>query len=77
MIAGTDRVAVDAVGVAILRHLGTTPEVRQGRIWQQQQIARAVDLGLGAKEPGKVVLLADDTESIRFAQTIRDVLDKG
>ena len=47
VLAGTDRVAVDAVGVALLRHFGTTPEVSRGTIFQQEQIARAVQLGLG------------------------------
>ena len=47
ILAGTDRIAVDAVGVAILRHFGTTPEVSRGTIFEQEQIARAVELGLG------------------------------
>ena len=34
IIAGTDRIAIDAVGVAILRMLGTTPEVSQGKIFE-------------------------------------------
>ncbi len=33
MLAGTDRVAIDAVGVAILRLLGTTPDVNKGKIF--------------------------------------------
>ncbi|GAG93735.1 unnamed protein product, partial [marine sediment metagenome] len=39
-IAGTDKVAIDAVGVAILRILGTTPEVTNGPIFEQAQIKR-------------------------------------
>ncbi|UCC19503.1 MAG: DUF362 domain-containing protein, partial [Promethearchaeota archaeon] len=42
-LAGTDKVAVDAVGVAILRILGTTPEVSKGSIFNQDQIKRAVE----------------------------------
>ena len=52
MLAATDRVALDAVGVAVLRHFGTTPEVSQGSIFQQEQIARAVELGIGVGRPG-------------------------
>jgi uncharacterized protein (DUF362 family) len=44
ILAGTDRVAIDAVGVALLRHFGTTPEVSQGAIFDQEQIARAVQV---------------------------------
>ena len=41
MIPGTDRVAIDAVGVALLRSYGTTRDVTEGRIFEQEQIARA------------------------------------
>jgi uncharacterized protein (DUF362 family) len=47
LLAGTDRVAIDAVGVAILRFYGTTPEVSRGLIFEQEQIARAAELGIG------------------------------
>ena len=40
VLAGTDRVALDAVGVAILRMFGTTREVSRGRVFEQEQIAR-------------------------------------
>jgi uncharacterized protein (DUF362 family) len=63
ILAGTDRVAVDAVGVALLRHFGTTPEVSSGPIFQQEQIARAVELGLGADRPEKIQLVTDDPAS--------------
>ncbi|GAH41098.1 unnamed protein product, partial [marine sediment metagenome] len=46
-VAGTDKIAIDAVGVALLRMLGTTPEVSTGPIFEQEQIARAVELGIG------------------------------
>ncbi len=51
ILAGTDRVAIDAVGVALLRHFGTTPEVSQGAIFDQEQIARAVQLKIGVTSP--------------------------
>ena len=54
VLAATDRVAVDAVGVALLRHFGTTPEVSRGAIFEQEQIARAVQLGLGVAGPGQI-----------------------
>jgi len=77
MLAGTDRVAVDAVGVAILRHLGTTREVSRGRIFEQEQIARAVELGLGVSSPGGISIITDDEESEQYAQVIREVLALG
>jgi uncharacterized protein (DUF362 family) len=77
ILAGTDRVAIDAVGVAILRHLGTTREVSRGRIFQQEQIARAVELGLGVDSPQKIDLATPDNESADFAETIGKVLVGG
>lgn len=76
MLAGSDRVAIDAVGVAILRLLGTTPEVSQGPIFQQEQIARAADLGLGVKSPAQVQIVTDDAEGEEFARKVSDILLK-
>lgn len=77
VLAGTDRVAIDAVGVAILRYFGTTPAVSQGPIFQQEQIARAVELGLGADSPEKIELITDDPESAAYVQEIQQILQQG
>lgn len=74
IIAGTDRIAIDAVGVAILRMLGTTPEVSQGKIFEQDQIARAVELGLGVASPEQIELITGDQESEELAGKIKDIL---
>ncbi len=74
ILAGNDRVAVDAVGVATLRLFGTTPEVSQGAIFEQEQIARAVELGLGVKSPAQIQLITDDSESEAFAAEVREIL---
>jgi len=77
ILAGSDRVAIDAVGVAILRLLGTTPAVSQGPIFGQEQIARAVELGLGVESPTQIKVITDDPESEAFARKVTDVLIKG
>ena len=77
MLAGSDRVAIDAVGVAILRRLGTTPEVSQGPIFGQEQIARAVELGLGVNSPEQIQIITDDAASEEFAGEVRDILLRG
>ncbi len=74
VLASRDRVALDAVGVAILRHFGTTPAVSQGRVFEQEQIRRAVDLGLGASGPEEIEILTDDEEGAAFAEQVRDIL---
>jgi uncharacterized protein (DUF362 family) len=77
MLAGTDRVALDAVGVALLRHFGTTDEVSQGAIFAQEQIARAVELGLGIAGPEQIELVTDDAESQAYAIDVQAVLRQG
>jgi len=74
MLAGTDRVAIDAVGVAILRLLGTTPEVSRGSIFEQEQIARAAELGLGVSSAKQIELVTGDSGSEAFAVKVRDIL---
>lgn len=71
VLAGTDRVALDAVGVAILRKFGTTPEVSRGRVFEQEQIARAVELGLGARAPAEIELVTGDAASAAYADKVR------
>lgn len=75
ILAGTDRVAIDAVGVALLRYYGTTPEVSKGKIFEQDQLARAVELKLGVTGPEQIELVTDDRESKDYAEKIRAVLN--
>lgn len=74
ILAGTDRIAIDAVGVAILRHYGAS---FQGKIFEQEQIARAVELGLGVESSEGIELITADTESAAFADQIMEVLSVG
>ena len=76
IVAGVDRVAVDAVGVALLRSLGTTPEVRRGAIFEQEQLARAAKLGLGVGCPEGVEIVTGDPASAEAAKTVRTLLDQ-
>ena len=76
MIAGTDRVAVDAVGVAILRLMGTTPIVSSGDIFDQEQIKRAAELEIGVDSPEQIEIVVPDAESLMFAQKLIPVSDK-
>ena len=77
MLAGTDRVAIDAVGVAILRLLGTTPQVSRGSIFEQDQIARAAEMGLGVSSAGQIQIVTGDFESEDFAEQVRHILVDG
>ncbi len=74
LIAGTDRVAVDAVGVAVLRLFGTTPAASRGRIFEQEQIARAAELGVGVGRPEQIDLVTDDAAGQAFLARLRPIL---
>ncbi len=74
MVLGTDRIAVDAVGVAILRMHGGNATISRGRVFDLEQIARAVRLGLGAQSPDQIDLVTDDPDSRKLADRVRDAL---
>ncbi len=76
MMAGTDRIAIDAVGVAILRMLGTTPEVSEGKIFEQEQIARAVELGIGVSSAKEIEILTNSDQANNMAEKIYEQLLK-
>lgn len=76
LLASADRVALDAVGVAILRAYGTTPEVSRGRIFDLEQIARAASLGIGVQSPDKIDIEPLDQTSQKAAETIGSILEK-
>lgn len=75
-VVGTDKIAIDAVGVAILRILGTTPEVTNGSIFEQDQIKRAVELNLGISGPSEIEFLTDSEESETLVLKIKEELTK-
>jgi uncharacterized protein (DUF362 family) len=77
MILGADRVAVDAVGVALLRMHGGNATISRGPVFEQEQIARAVQIGLGVKAADQIELVTDDPASRRIAEQVRQVLEKG
>lgn len=77
ILAATDRIAIDAVGVAILRHFGTTAQVSLGPIFHQEQIKRAVALGLGVERAESIDLLTEDSQSQQFADQILPILNAG
>jgi len=76
LLAGTDRVAMDACGLAALRLLGLTGEAAHGTIFGQQQIARAVELNLGIPSPDKIRILTHDDASQAYADQILEALTR-
>jgi uncharacterized protein (DUF362 family) len=74
ILASTDRVALDAVGVAILRWFGTTPEVSRGPIFRLDQLARAAELGVGVGAADRIELVAQGAAR-EEAKRLQDQLD--
>ena len=77
ILASSDRVALDAVGVAILRMMGSQDRVAQGKIFQQDQLRRAVELKLGVSSAEEIALIAADEASQEVAQQVQSELAKG
>jgi len=77
VVAGTDRVAVDAVGVAILKDLGSNDAIMGRPIFAQEQIARAVEVGLGVRAPGEIELVSDDDTGRAYAARLTEILAQG
>ena len=76
-LASADRVAIDAVGVAILKFLGSNESIMKPKIFDQEQIARAVELGLGASSPSEIDLIPADKNSQDYRKGIEEILKKG
>jgi len=76
-LASVDRVAIDAVGVAVLKSLGSNNAILKPPIFEQEQIARAAHLGLGASSPSEIDLKAVDSGSLALRDHIAAILAKG
>jgi uncharacterized protein (DUF362 family) len=75
-LASTDRVAIDAVGVAILKFLGSNEAIMRPKIFEQEQIEKAVELGLGASSPSEIEVIPADEKSRDYRDHIAEILRK-
>ncbi len=76
-LASEDRVAVDAVGVAILKLLGSNENIMKPKIFEQEQIVRAGELGLGATSPSEIQLIPVGDQSRQYGDRVMEILKKG
>ncbi len=74
LLASRDRVAIDAVGIAILRSHGSTKEVMEGDIFELEQIRRAAELDIGVKSASDIQLIPLNDESIDEVKEIESIL---
>jgi uncharacterized protein (DUF362 family) len=76
-LAAMDRVAIDAVGVAILKYLGSNESIMKPKIFEQEQIARAAELGLGATSPSEIEVIPGDKNSQEYRNQVVEILKRG
>ena len=76
MLASGDRVALDAVGVAILRSYGATSHIMKGGIFELDQLRRASELGIGVKSASEIRLTPLNEECREYATNVVDILER-
>jgi uncharacterized protein (DUF362 family) len=76
-LASTDRVAIDAVGVAVLKTLGSNSAIMKRKIFDQRQIARAADLGIGVSSASEIEIISPDQESLAFRTEVAHTVLSG
>jgi uncharacterized protein (DUF362 family) len=77
IVAGTDRIAIDAVGLAILKELGSNDAIMGKKIFEQEQISRAVELGLGVRRPKDIEIVTGDDAGRQYAEKLKEILNQG
>jgi uncharacterized protein (DUF362 family) len=77
IVVGTDRIAIDAVGLAVLKNHGANDAIMSKKIFEHEQVARAVELGLGAKSAEQIEIVTGDAESGEYAAKLRQILSRG
>jgi len=76
-LASSDRVALDVAGIAVLRDLGSNEPIMGTKIFEQEQIKRAVELNLGAGSPEQIEFVTPDRSSRLYAEKLKSILKKG
>ena len=77
VLASADRVAIDAAGLAVLKIMGSNADIMHRNIFEQQQIARAVELGLGVSAPSEIEIFPADQESRPYSEQVAAKLMDG
>jgi uncharacterized protein (DUF362 family) len=76
-LASSDRVALDAAGIAVLKDLGSNDAIMGSKIFEQEQIKRAVELKLGAGSPERIEFITADNASRSYAEKLKSILAQG
>jgi uncharacterized protein (DUF362 family) len=74
LLASRDRVAIDAVGVAILKMYGAKGKVGEADVFEQDQLKRAAELGFGVKSAAEIQLTPLNDEGRVESERIEKIL---
>jgi len=76
VLAGADRLAIDAAGLALLRLQTETPmqEAIQRPVYEQEQLKRAVELNLGARNANEIKFVAATAPASMIASQMEALL---
>ncbi len=74
LLASRDRVAIDAVGIAVLKLYGARGKVGDADVFEQDQLKRAAELGLGVKSPDEIRLIPLNQGAREDAKRIESIL---
>lgn len=71
ILASSDRIAIDAVGVSLLRFYGTTAKVSRGRVFAQDQLKHAAALNIGARSEKDIELVPLDDGAKQVVKVLK------
>ncbi len=77
VMAAADRVAIDAVGTAMLKHLGSNRSIMASPIFELRQIKRAAELAIGVPTASAIELVTADDDSAGLCDVLQTILSHG
>ncbi len=77
LLLSGDPIALDAVALALVRTYGAWDKIKGRSVWQERQIVRAIELGLGIGSPDRLELVtasvgAPDAGFERIVEAVRN-----
>lgn len=73
-LVGKDPVAIDAVGVAVLKKLGSKEVIMNTPVFELEQLARAAEIGLGVAGPEQIKLIGDGSVEDEYLAELESCL---
>jgi uncharacterized protein (DUF362 family) len=74
LLASKDRVALDAVGAAILKIHGAQGKIGDEKVFEQDQLKRAAQLGFGVKSANEIKITSLNDETRFESEKIEQIL---